>query len=327
MMAACIELSWTGGQGLPGEVRQRTRWRICASAVRRCAMPALPLALTGAILTMTSAAPAALVAEENAWHQQRLERLKAEDGWLSLVGLHWLKEGESPAGAAEDATVQLPQGTPAKLGTFTRKGEAVTFTPAKDAVVTLQGKRFLGGVVRTDKAGAPDVLRAGTLQLLAIVRKDRVGVRVRDSAAPARTSFKGIDRFPVSATWKKTARFEPAPKGATVRITNVLGDVEETPLAGDIVFTHEEKEFRLEAVDEGGKLFIVFGDPTNKTESYPAGRFLYANAPKDGKVTVDFNQSYNPPCAFTAFATCPLPTKKNRLPVRVEAGEKRLADH
>src|SRR5688572_25105275 len=146
--------------------------------------PAFCAALAGAIATMTAAAPAApseLVAEENAWHQKRIEQLKAEDGWLSLVGLHWLAEGENAAGSAEDASVQLPASAPKKLGTYKRTGEQVTFTPAKDASVTLNGKPFKGGEVKTDKVGGPDVLRAGTLQLLAIVRGDRLGIRVRDS--------------------------------------------------------------------------------------------------------------------------------------------------
>ncbi|MBX5481717.1 MAG: DUF1684 domain-containing protein [Myxococcaceae bacterium] len=272
-------------------------------------------------------APPSLVAEEDAWHAQRIARLTAEDGWLTLVGLHWLEEGDNTAGSAKDAQVPLPASLPAKFGKFTRKGEQVTFTPAPGVDVTLDGRPFRGGALKTDRQGAPDVLRAGTVQLLVIVRGDRVGVRVRDAASGVRRRFRGIDRFPVSAEWRKEARFEPAPKGTTVSITNVLGQVEQVPLAGDVVLSHEGKEYRLEAVEEDGGLFIVFGDLTNRDTTYPAGRFLQADAPKDGKVILDFNRAYNPPCAFTAFATCPLPTKKNRLPFRVEAGEKRFGDH
>lgn len=290
----------------------------------------MSLLLAGALALMTTAASNAqpdlktLTAEENAWHAQRIARLEAEDGWLTLVGLDWLDEGDSPAGSASDAKVPLPASTPAQVGTFTRHGKSVSFRPASGAAVTVGGKPFAGGAVRTDADGsAPDVLRIRTVQMLVIVRGDRVGVRVRDSASPVRRDFKGIERFPVSLEWRKVAQWEPAPKGKTVQIVNVLGDVEETALAGTATFNHQGKEYRLEAVDEDGSLFFVFGDETNKDATYPAGRFLTADAAKDGKVVLDFNRAYNPPCSFTRFATCPLPTRENRMKVRIEAGEKR----
>lgn len=306
--------------------RHRDRWRRYPVPIREFAEMTLVHLQLGVVAVITAATPTSpdLVAETNAWHQQRIERLKAEDGWLSLVALNWLEEGDNAAGSAQDAQVELPKSVPARIGTFTRHGKQVSFTPAKDVAVTLGGKPFTGGTVHTDESGAPDVLRLGSLQMLAIVRGDRVGVRVRDSASPLRREFKGIDRFPVSAAWRKDAKWEPAPEGKTVHITNVLGDVEEAPLAGVAVFTHEGKEYRLEAVKEDDSLFFVFGDETNRTDSYPAGRFLSTELPKDGHVVLDFNRAYNPPCAFTRFATCPLPTKENRLKVRVEAGEKRF---
>lgn len=264
-----------------------------------------------------------LTAETNAWHQERLARLKAEDGWLTLIGLDWLDEGPNPAGSAAGTKVTLPATAPAQLGSYTRHGKAVSFTPAKGVTVTRDGKPFTGGALKTDEVGDPDVLRIGTLQLLTLVRGDRVGVRVRDSASAVRRGFKGIDRFPVSVAWRKDAVWEPAPPGQVERIVNVLGDEEEVPLAGSAIFTHEGKTYRLEATLEDGALFFVFGDPTNRDTSYPAGRFLTAAPPKEGHVVLDFNRAYNPPCAFTSFATCPLPSKGNRLPVRVEAGEKR----
>lgn len=286
----------------------------------------LPL-FAGVFAVMTAAAPTPslpqLTAQENAWHQKRLARLSAEDGWLTLVALDWLEEGDNPAGSAKDAKVALPPSAPAHLGTFTRHGQSVTFTPAQGVPVTLDGQSFQGGTVKTDAAGEPDVLRVGTLQLLTIVRGDRVGVRVRDSASEVRRDFKGIDRFPVSEAWRKVATWEPAQPGQAEKIVNVLGDVEETPIAGYAVFTHEGKTYRLEAMSEDDALFFVFGDQTNRDSSYPAGRFLVAEAPKDGQVVLDFNRAYNPPCAFTRFATCPLPPRGNRLPLRVEAGEKR----
>ena len=259
--------------------------------------------------------PSDLEADVARWHQKRIERLKAEDGWLALVGLHWLDEGTN--------TVE-------PLGTFVRKGKTVQFKPAQDVKVTRDGKPFpgTGGDLRTDADGQkPDLLRAGTRQFQVIDRGERVGVRVRDSEAETRRKFKGIERFPVGVGWRKVARFEPAKPGATIPIPNVLGDVSEVPLEGIAVFTHEGKEYRLQATREGDSLFFVFGDLTNRSDTYGAGRFLYTDLPRDGQVVLDFNRAYNPPCAFTPYATCPLPTRENKLPIRIEAGEKRYGDH
>jgi uncharacterized protein (DUF1684 family) len=276
------------------------------------------------MVTMT---PADLEAQTQQWHRRRLERLQAEDGWLTLVNLHWLEEGETVAGSEEDAALRLPPSAPRKLGTFSRRGQEVRFTPAPGVEITSRGKTFRGGALRTDAAGDPDVLRHGTLQFLAIVRGNRVAIRVRDSAAETRRNFHGIARFPVRPEWRKDARFERAQPGRKVSVPNVLGEVEDVPLAGIATFTHDGKEHRLEATWEDEKLFFVFGDLTNRKETYGAGRFLYADAPVDGRVIVDFNRAYNPPCAFTPYATCPLPPPENKLPLRVEAGELRYGEH
>jgi uncharacterized protein len=266
---------------------------------------------------------AELEAATRAWHEGRLERLKAEAGWLSLVGLDWLEEGENPAGSAQGSRVMLPAGAPARLGAFGRSGAEVRFTPAPKVEVTLEGKPFVGGQVNTDADGRADVLRSGSLQLQVIDRGGRLGVRVRDSMARARTHFRGIERFKVTTGWRKQATFEPAEQGQTIAIPNVLGDISEHPLAGTAVFTHAGKTYRLQATAEGEQLFFVFGDQTNRTDTYGAGRFLYTDLPQDGRVILDFNRAYNPPCAFSAYATCPLPTRQNKLPLRIEAGEKR----
>ena len=282
------------------------------------------------VLTMAAVpeAPSSdLEAQTKAWHQKRLERLRAEDGWLTLVNLHWLEEGDTVAGSAEDAALRLPSSAPARLGTFNRRGLEVRFAPARGVDLSSGGKPFAGGAVRTDATGDPDVLRHGTLQLLAIVRGNRVAVRVRDSAAETRRNFHGIPRFPVRADWRKDARFERAAPGGTVSIPNVLGEVEDVPLAGTATFTHQGKDYRLEATREGDKLFFVFGDLTNRKETYGAGRFLYADGPVDGRVVLDFNRAYNPPCAFTPYATCPLPPRQNKLPIQVDAGELRFGEH
>jgi len=271
-----------------------------------------------------------VVAPTQAWEAKRLQRLQAEDGWLSLVGLEWLKEGANLAGSGPGSAVKFPATAPAQVGTFTRKGQAVSFQPAPGTAVTLAGKPFAGGALKTDAdPDGPDVLQLGRLRFQSIVRGDRMGIRMKDPEAPARKAFQGIPTYAPSERWRIVARWEPSNPPMQIAVPNVLGGVDQSPAPGTAIFTVDGKEYRLTPVLEGDspELFFIFGDQTNRTETYGAGRFLYAQPPKDGKVTLDFNRAYNPPCAFSPFATCPLPPKQNRLAIRVEAGEKRVPSH
>ncbi|RKI00939.1 DUF1684 domain-containing protein, partial [Corallococcus praedator] len=271
-----------------------------------------------------------VVAATQAWHAQRVQQLAKEDGWLTLVGLTWLKEGEQTAGSAPDSTVRLPASVPAKAGTFVREGTTVRFQPAAGVVFTKDGQPFTGGALKTDEKGAPDVLRLGSVNFQVIHRGDKLGVRVKDAEAPARKQFHGIPTYAPSAAWKVEARLVPDPASRTITVPNVLGTQDQMPSPGALVFTVAGKEYRLLPVqDEGSdELFIIFGDETNRDTTYGAGRFLSAPLPDpSGRVVLDFNRAYNPPCAFSAFATCPLPPRGNRLALRVEAGEKRAGNH
>ena len=197
--------------------------------------------------------------------------------------------------------------------------------------ITRDGKPFAGGPVQSDQEGgvSPDVLQLGRLRFQLIDRGERIGVRIKDPEARARKEFKGIPTFAPSEKWRITARWEPADPPREIAVPNVLGEIERSPSPGTAVFTVDGKEYRLTPVLEvdSPDLFFIFADETNRTETYGAGRFLYAQPAKGGTVILDFNQAYNPPCAFSAFATCPLPPKQNRLALRVEAGEKRLPGH
>jgi hypothetical protein len=268
-------------------------------------------------------------AEIRAWQQKRFANLTSEDGWLTLVGLHWLKEGDNTFGSAADNALVFPAGTPERIGTFTQKGGKVTLKLQPKVSLTLGGQPFTGGELRSDADGQPDVLSLGTLRFHVIRRRERFGIRVKDTASEARKKFQGIPTYPVSAAWRIEGRFEPAPTPRKTPVPNVLGTVEEMDSPGTIVFTVNGQEYRLEPVQEPGsdQFFIIFADQTNRTETYGAGRFLYAAPPKDGKVVLDFNRAYNPPCAFSSYATCPLPPPQNRLKLRVEAGEKRYDNH
>lgn len=248
---------------------------------------------------------------------------------MSLAGLSWLKEGDNPAGSDGAATVKFPSTAPRALGTFQRKGDVVRFVSAPGVAVTVDGKPVERMDLLSDEKGAPTLLKSGSFTFHLIKRGDRLGVRIKDANAPTRTGFKGIDRYPVDGKWRVTARFEPFATPRKMKVPTVLGTTDEMYAPGTVIFTVDGKEHRLDPViEEGSKeLFFIFADQTSGKETYGAGRFLYAPMPKDGVVVVDFNRAYNPPCAFTKFATCPLPPPQNRLGVPVTAGEKNYGAH
>ncbi len=288
-----------------------------------CAMLLLSASSHGA------GAPMDIEAETRAWHKKRIDSLTSDDGWLSLVGLYWLKEGKNPVGSSKNNEVVLSAKAPAQLGVFVRNGEKVTLELTRGVTLLKGDELFTGGEVRSDASGEPDVLRLGTLRLLVIKRGDRIGIRVKDSDAEARRDFHAIAMYPANAKWRIEARFEPAHGSRTLAVPNVLGTIEQMSSPGTAVFTVDGKEYRLDPVVEPGEnqLFFIFGDETNKTETYGSGRFLYTDMPRNGRVTLDFNRAYNPPCAFSAYATCPLPPRQNKLALRIEAGEKRYGKH
>ena len=281
-------------------------------------------ALLGAAPTATKADPA-YKTEIDAWHQKRVERLKSPNGWLAVVGLSWLKPGDNPVGSADGSAVILPKSAPAKVGNLRLTGKSVQFIPADGAGATIGGKPAAPTPMVTDAGeGEPTTITAGTASFFAIERAGKVGIRVKDAKAPAIATFRGIERYPVDPKWKVEAKWEPYAPSKKVQTHTVIGTVDEETSPGVAVFTLDGQSFRLEPVLEEGsdELFFVFGDATNGRTTYGGGRFLYTPMPKDGKVVLDFNKSYNPPCCFTDFATCPMPRPYNRIAARIEAGEK-----
>jgi hypothetical protein len=244
------------------------------------------------------------------WRADRAAALKADGGWLSLSGLFWLHEGSNPFGKDPSNEIALPDG-PAHVGAF-------QFHNGK---VTLAGKD-----IKPD-TDDPSV-QVGRAKLYAIKRGDKYGIRVKDPESDARLHFRGLDYFPVNETFRVTAQWVAEPRD--LPILNVLGQTQPQPSPGYAVFHIHGHEYRLRPyIEEPGakQLFYVFKDQTAGKETYGAGRFFYTDFPHDGKVVVDFNKAYNPPCVFTPYATCPLPPAENRLAVRIEAGEKRYGDH
>ncbi len=265
--------------------------------------------------------------EIETFRKERNEGLKRENGWLTLVGLFWLKPGENKLGSDPGNVVILPEGkAPAAAGLMIREGEKVRLVVEPGVALTADGKEVKPGQpvdLQADASGKPTVVELGSLSFYLIQRGDRLGVRIKDKQSPLLASFKGMDTYPIRPEWRIVARFEPY-KDKKISIANIVGLVEDTPSPGAVVFEWQGKTYRIDALQDSpeGGLFLLFGDQTNGKETYAAGRFLDTDPPKDGKVVVDFNTAYNPPCVFTAFATCPLPPAQNKLAVAVEAGEK-----
>jgi uncharacterized protein len=280
---------------------------------------------------------AKVVAERNAYQKEiedvraeRLEKLQAPTGWLSLVGLHWIEEGTTRVGSGDDNGTKITVG-PQRIGmlTLTKAGK-ITLQIERDAEITIDGKPVKGGVkLVPDSEGEPTVVgfNKGDASFTVIKRADRYGLRVKNTLATTRTQFKGLEYFDLNKDMRIEAEFVPHESGKSIEIMNVLGMVEPMANPGQLVFTKDGKEFRIEAVDEGdGRLFIIFADRTSGRETYAAARFVYAvNPGGPGKTIIDFNKAYNPPCAFTPFSTCPTPPPSNRLDLRVDAGEKKPA--
>lgn len=273
----------------------------------------------------------AFAMKQQHWRDQRLQELTKPDGWTSLVGLHWIEPGPHYVGRARDNGIRLAVG-PAQLGMLDLKKDGrLRLVPARGAGLTLNGKLLTGArQLRSDAdpEGADQIgFDAGQGGASVIKRGDRYALRVRHADAPTRTGFVGLDYWPAKSNWQVEGRFITHPPGKTIAIVNILSMLENTPNPGVVEFSRNGRQYRLEALDGGdGALFFVFADRSNGRGSYSAGRFLDA-APADaqGRVVLDFNQAYNPPCAFTLFATCPLPPPENRLDLLIEAGEKSYA--
>lgn len=266
-----------------------------------------------------------------AWRERRFASLKREDGWLTLVGLSWLEQGENAVGSDPRSRVVLPSGkAPARLGTITLSGKEAAFSAAPGVSVEVGGKTVTASALKPDTSGEPTVVRLGPLRFYVIDRAGRIGVRVKDSENAALKAFHGIDSFPVELRWRVEARVERHDPPKEIPVPNVLGAINPEKSPATLVFDVGGKTCRLDVVDEEGTTdwFVIFGDQTNGRETYGGGRFLYVTPPAPGApAVIDFNKAYNPPCVFSPYATCPLPPAQNRLAVRIEAGEKSFGDH
>lgn len=279
-----------------------------------------------------------------AWREARVKRLTSDTGWLTVAGLFWLRDGENPFGTDSSNAIVLPPGSaPARAGSFVLErgpegervrvrapaatGARLAGTGAEGAPDSLVTERLL----RADDAGAPDVVALGPrLRLFAIRRGERLAIRMRDLESRIRTGFRGIDAYPIDPAYRVLARLEPFDPPRKVPVPNIAGYADSMEAPGRLAFTLGGRRCALTALREDPAdtlLFIVFSDETTEIETYGGGRFLYSDPPRGGRVLIDFNKAYNPPCAFTPFTTCPLPPEGNDLPIAVRAGEKKYEGH
>jgi uncharacterized protein (DUF1684 family) len=264
----------------------------------------------------------------NSWHEKRIENLKKESGWLNLVGLYWLKEGENTFGADKQNDIVFPQNKADEFIGRIIKNDTLIFTEINpDIKVYHDGEAVRNIEMKSDVSGDATILSHKTLKWFIIKRGEKYGVRLRDLEAELLSSFKGIERFPVQDKWKIKADYIKHEKEKKIMVPSILGTVSEEISYGMLEFTVDDQKYSLEPIRSGKGLFIIFADLTSGESTYGAGRFLYTDGPdSNNTVILDFNKSYNPPCAFTKYATCPLPPDENRLKLKITAGEKNFGE-
>ena len=322
--------------------------------VRRSLPAAAAILAAGSVLSAAACAdalpePIPVDPEEHAaavaaFAAAREAELAAPDSWLALTGLHWLEDGETAVGSAPESGIVLRPPAVPRVGTVTVAGERVFWRTEPGARVTEGVDSTLNlpagtGAIPPDVSGDPEVaeadltadlgsgrsvvLRHGDLNWIVVRRDGRFALRTRDNAHPAYAAFRGVPRYPASPAWRVTALWVPHDK--TVQVPNVLGTISETPSPAALVFELAGQRLSLDVTGalDHGRTMLVFADATSGSDTYGGGRYLWVDGPdEEGRVVVDFNYAFSPPCVWTPFATCPLPTRENRLPVRVEAGER-----
>jgi uncharacterized protein (DUF1684 family) len=287
-----------------------------------------------AIVVLTAALVLRTAAAENSpdesartadWRAKRLASLTSETGWLTPIALYWLKDGENSFGRAPDRAFSVDDAALAPdTGAFVLTHGRVRYVAHTSKAMTYLGQPVTSLDLVSDADEKPTELVAGSLHFMLIDRVGHLGIRVRNSVSPNRLQFKGLQYFPFRSDWHIQAHFEPYVPERRIPIVNILGMTEEMISPGAILFERDGRAWRLDAIQEAPgdrELFVMFSDATSGKQTYGAGRFLYVGLPHADRIEVDFNQAFNPPCAFTDFATCPLPPRQNRLALGVEAGE------
>lgn len=279
-----------------------------------CAAGVLPILL--------SVGPAAqdTNAETESWRVEREARLTADDGWLTVAGLFFLTEGDNSFGSSPINDIVIRTG-PEHTGIVTLDDGRITVRAATGTTLSVDGRDVAAAWLWPFEGNDRPTVTVGPLSLFAHYSGERLAIRMRDAESDIRQRFHGLRWFPVDDRYRVRGRYVPHDEPVTIKLPNILGDVEVFHSSGSVALRVGGRELRMMAIDSGDQLWFIFQDMTSGAETYPAARFLYADAPVNGMTVVDFNRAYNPPCAFNPYTTCPLPPPENRLPIRIEAGE------
>ena len=262
--------------------------------------------------------------EINKWRASYEKELTGENSWLTLAGLFWLKSGVNTIGNGANFDIQLTENFKGgKFGEIIFQNGVALLKVEKEVEATNEGKQISEFALVSDENQKQTIIQTGSQTFYLIKRENLYGIRLKDKNYKTRLNFTGVSWFPIDTKYRVTATFEPFPEPKEVLIPNTVGSGYKMKSEGILKFKLLGKNYSLQPAEEGGKYFIIFRDLTSKKDTYSVGRFLYAEKSKDNKVILDFNKAENPPCAYTTFATCPIPPQQNRLPLAIKAGEKR----
>jgi len=287
---------------------------------RGVSLAALGAVILGAACVSAASQDASYRASVEKWRQDYESDLKSDHGWLAIAGLFWLHEGENRFGSSAVNDIVLPESAPADAGYFDFHGGKITAYVNPGVTATMDGKPVTTAELQPDSDKGR--LMLGELGLWVHASGDRYAIRMQDKNSKLRANFAGLHWFPVDESYRVSAHYVAYAQTKPVDIQNLAGDALKLPISGYVTFTLHGEEYRLEAeADPSGALSFVFRDQTSGKETYPASRFLDTGPVKNGEVALDFNEAYNPPCAYNPYTTCPLPPPENRLKVRIEAGE------
>lgn len=266
----------------------------------------------------------AWVDEVGAWKQARVESLR--QNWVSLAGLYWLDEGDLTFGSAASNDLTFPSRLPERMGTISLHGHEIRME-VEPGVAILHEEEVVESIqLIDDSSGEPTLVGIDEVEWFAIERDGRYAIRVYDRSRASELTLADLPFYPLDSAWNLAASFEPYDPVRTIPVPTVMGTLAEMIAPGKISFEVDGETYELDVLEGGtSRYFVMFADPTNRTDTYEAGRYVYIDHEnEDGKTMIDFNRSYNPPCAFTAYATCPFPPPQNRIDVVIDAGEMRV---
>ena len=258
------------------------------------------------------------------WREERTNSLRTnERSWFGLAGLSWLKEGENTFGSASSCDIVLPKGAPEKAGVFLLKNSLVTIHVEPGVEMTSNGGKLPSSPLRDDQQTDPDFLYLANNIMVVLQRGNSTLIRLWDIDHPNREALTELNHYPYKPDFCIQAKYVRYSPTKVVNQKDIIGTLYETYMTGYVAFEWDGKEYKLDAEDMGDGLFIAFRDETNNKTTYSGGRYLVTERPENDLVMVNFNRAYNPPCAYTLYATCTLPSLDNRLPIPIEAGEQK----